>query len=56
MTREQRAAYENGYRAGVADRALGLMSEYAWYGHVLDPVGSYSYWYSKGYRIARSQA
>lgn len=57
MTRKQQSrAYGDGYLAGVRDRAWGWMSEYAWYGLVLDPIGSYSWWYSKGYRLARSQA
>ena len=44
------SAYEAGRRAGRLDRRIGFKSDYAWWGVVLDPRGSYSREFSSGYR------
>jgi len=44
-------AYAAGLAAGKADRRLGVRSDYAFYG-ALDPVYSYMWHYSRGYRDA----
>ena len=44
-------AYQAGLKAGKADRSIGTRSEYAWNG-ALDPIYSYSWHYSRGYRDA----
>ena len=45
-------AYAAGLAAGKADRRLGQRSDYAWHGVTLDPVYSYAWHYSRGYRDA----
>lgn len=49
-------AYQQGYRAGQADKSLGQLAEYAWYGALTEHPSSYTFWYSKGYRAARGGA
>ena len=51
---EQNEAYQHGYASGRADAWIGRLSEYAWYGELLDPIGSYSWWFSRGYRVGRT--
>lgn len=48
-------AYQSGLRAGKADRSIGYRSTYAWNGVECDPVYSYSWHYSRGYRDAWSR-
>jgi hypothetical protein len=43
-------AYQAGRAAGRADRYVGVRSDYSWHGVELDPVYSYSWHYSRGYR------
>lgn len=45
-------AYQDGLRAGKSDRSLGYRSKYAWNGVEVDPVYSYSWHFSRGYRDA----
>jgi hypothetical protein len=40
-------AYVDGYKAGRADRRLGIRSEYAWHGEQFE---CYTTWYAEGYR------
>jgi hypothetical protein len=49
-------AYADGWKAGHADRAMGgEPNGYSWNG-TLDPHGSYSFYYSMGYRAAIAAA
>ena len=43
-------AYRAGALAGIADRKLGFKSDYAYRGVYLDPIYSYAWHYSRGYR------
>jgi len=45
-------AYAAGLAAGKADRFNGFCSYYAWDGVTLDPIYSYGWHYSRGYRDA----
>ena len=45
-----KVAYQSGYEAGYLDRAVGIRLDYSWLGREVEPIGSYAYEYSLGYR------
>ena len=53
MTPDERAAYNDGIRAGKADRLLGRISEYARLSCATEPI--YVRYYSAGYKVGQRE-
>ena len=50
---DERAAYNDGIRAGKADRLLGRISEYARLSSATEPI--YVRYYSAGYKVGQRE-